>query len=88
MNGGKRSYICPVCGFTGLTVPPYDELDCPSYEICPCCGTEFGYDDASLTHAELRKRWIQDGMKWYSRHSGPPRGWNAQQQLNKAKMVD
>ena len=36
---------CPVCGYDGLYEPPYNEKGSGSYEICPCCGFQFGYDD-------------------------------------------
>jgi hypothetical protein len=55
------SYTCPVCGYDGLTVPPYenwpppkgmelsppyeDLLGRPSYEVCSQCAFEFGNDD-------------------------------------------
>lgn len=51
--------ICPVCGYLGCLIE--------DWHICPCCGTEFGYDDAGRTHAELRRRWIDGGMKWWSK---------------------
>lgn len=38
-------YICPICGYDKLLEPPYDEYNNPSYEICPCCGFEYGFDD-------------------------------------------
>lgn len=37
--------ICPVCGFDGLDFKPYDEKGFGTFEICPCCGFEFGCDD-------------------------------------------
>ena len=39
--------MCPVCGFVGLAVSPYNEAGGGSFEICPCCGFEFGFDDDS-----------------------------------------
>ena len=38
-------HMCPVCGYIGLNEQPYDDNGCPSYEICSCCGFEFGFDD-------------------------------------------
>jgi hypothetical protein len=54
-------FACPVCGFMGLSVRPYqvwppppglklvppygDLLGSPSYEVCRRCGFEFGNDD-------------------------------------------
>lgn len=67
--------ICPVCGFL-MRYPARD------WNICPSCGTEFGYDDAGRTHAELRHAWIDRGMQWWSPVESPPDGWNALEQLN------
>lgn len=41
----KPKYTCPVCGFDGLKEAPYGPNQEPSYEICPNCGFEFGFDD-------------------------------------------
>lgn len=84
----EQSIICPVCGFIGLDEPPYDETGCPSYVICPCCGTEFGYDDTTAAHRELRIRWISGGMLWWSKREPPPSGWNPKKQLDGAHMTD
>lgn len=75
------TYRCPVCGYPGLDEPPYDEHGCASYNICPCCGTEFGYDDNNIAHAELRKRWISSGMRWWSKTTPKPADWDAERQL-------
>jgi hypothetical protein len=64
--------LCPVCGYN----MPYPANN---YHICPCCGTEFGNDDARDTHEELRRRWIDAGAHWFFRN--PPIGWSAWSQL-------
>ena len=71
------SYTCPVCGF--------DELDEPAtnWTICPCCGTEFEYDDARTSHEELRQRWIAGGCKWWSPVDAVPPGWDPRAQLDR-----
>ncbi len=61
--------------------PPYGSDGRPSYAICRCCGTEFGYDDASKTHAELRERWVRGGMRWWSKAQAPPEDWSPSAQL-------
>lgn len=39
-----------------------------SFELCPCCGVEWGYDDATADSAlEYRERWIGAGAPWRSR---------------------
>ena len=68
------TYDCPVCGF-GMEEPPRD------YNICSCCGTEFDYHDANTPIEDLRKSWIDGGMKWWSSYNNPPHGWDAAEQL-------
>ena len=78
---------CPVCGYGPLMSQPWQDEE-PSDEICPCCGTQFGYDDFATTdaarqarHDKLRKNWIASGCSWFSRSRRPPAGWNAAEQL-------
>jgi hypothetical protein len=73
-------YDCPVCGYNAMKKPPAD------HSICPCCGVEFGLDDAGPAlideiHAGLRRRWLTQGMKWHSQYLHAPSGWNAIDQL-------
>lgn len=70
-------YLCPVCGYDSLTAPPAD------YSICPCCGTEFGYDDFNRTWPELREKWLKSGAQWFSDRTHAPQGWNAADQIAK-----
>lgn len=69
------SHQCPVCAFEGLVAPPAD------FEICPCCGTEFGLDDHDKTHAHLRADWINNDYRWFSRANPAPLGWDPIAQL-------
>jgi len=69
------TYTCPVCGYDGLEYPPAE------FMICPSCGTEFGNDDFELSYAELRQRWINNGMRWWSDARAAPKGWNPFRQL-------
>lgn len=64
---------CPVCAYTALPYPPND------YNICPCCGTEFGNDDSFMSHEELRRAWIAQGARWFFGQA--PMGWNPYLQL-------
>lgn len=54
------SYLCPVCDYA-----MQDSPDPALFNICPCCGTEFGYDDFFLTHAEIRALWLRNGSRWW-----------------------
>lgn len=80
----SRAETCPVCLWPGLMEEAWSQ-DCPSHEICPSCGTEFGYDDAvgftdveALTrrHDELRQAWVSAGMRWWSDSSERPEAWH------------
>jgi hypothetical protein len=75
-------YICPVCGYYRLTSPPMN------FAICPCCYTEFGYDDTTLSHAQLRQEWIRKGMPWEGVNvEPPPHGWNPYAQLERIGVI-
>jgi hypothetical protein len=84
-------YVCLVCGYPNLDEPPLgDKLGIGgSDEICPCCGTHFGYHDAAggdpvrrkEVYKELRRKWIANGMKWRARSEQPPTGWDPVKQL-------
>lgn len=81
-----RKNICPVCGYDELLERPYEEDGLASYEICGCCGFQFGYDDYDLgiTHSEYREYWIENGCKWrYSQLK--PNGWSLKKQLKNLK---
>lgn len=76
--------ICPVCGFDGLDFKPYDEKGFGTFEICPCCGFEFGCDDfpdKKASWLKWRKAWITNGCVWFSQSTKPPQNWDAKNQL-------
>lgn len=64
---------CPVCAYGKLPYPPHD------YNICPCCGTEFGNDDAASSHHQLLGMWIAGGANWF--FGSAPENWNPWRQL-------
>lgn len=76
-------YVCPVCGYDCLYEPPWSD-GVGSDEICPSCGTHFGYDDSAsgdaglreARHRELRARWMDGGCCWFSRTRKPPEQWD------------
>ena len=68
------TYRCPICAYD-MPFPPKDD------NICSCCGTEFGYDDVSKSHAQIAEEWIEKGAKWFSSYVHPPRNWNPWMQL-------
>jgi hypothetical protein len=74
---------CPVCGFE---FPPgsraaYDS-DGGSFDICPCCGFQYGVTDGIRheTHDSWREKWVRAGAE--IRHpSEASAGWSAADQL-------
>jgi hypothetical protein len=84
--------ICPICGFDKLLNPPYDNLGYPSYEICPCCSFEYGFDDSSegFTFDSFRKKWIENGFT-FSIKEEMPKNWDKDamlKQLDNIKKVN
>lgn len=91
------SNMCPVCGFELWFLPWSDE--CPSDEMCPCCGIQFGLDDVidlddvSLStrmtyYAQVRSRWIDGGMLWRGSVTNKPKNWDPRKQLRIASFPD
>jgi hypothetical protein len=74
----NKRMICPVCGYKNLPYPPQD------YNICPCCSTEFGNDDAIYSHRQLLGMWIAGGANWF--FGKAPENWNPWMQLLNAGL--
>jgi hypothetical protein len=72
---------CKVCGYD-MPYPPV------AYNICPCCGIEYGLDDAFDSYQDFRDNWLREGGKWFSRIEPhlQPNGWNAWDQLERAGL--
>lgn len=78
------TYCCPVCGYDQLRSAPANHM------ICPCCGTQFGYDDYAESHSALRQNWMSAGCKWFSRQTPPPANWSvgsARVQMTRAGLL-
>ena len=83
----QARFLCPVCGYPDLYDEPWTDGS-PSDEICPSCGTQFGYDDAGMDaaaitgrHAQLRQEWRASGCRWFSSSRLPPASWDPSEQL-------
>lgn len=74
-------YCCLVCGYPSLPGPP------ANYEICPCCGTEWGNDDQVYGIPALRARWVEGGALWWSQRIPPPPHWDGHEQLRRAGLA-
>lgn len=80
------AYHCPVCGYDKLTEKPYDTKGNPSYEICVCCGFQYGYDDVDQEHTfeSYFEEWLNNGAKWFEPNS-QPKDWDIKNQLQNIK---
>ena len=69
--------------------PPYSQrYGMPSYEVCACCGFEFGNDDEPrtappVTFAAYFREWFAGGCVWFDPQSRPE-NWSVEGQLRKA----
>ena len=73
--------ICRICGLDQGYPAWGEDGETPTYNMCPCCGVEFGYEDAFLdTIRDYRQTWLANGGKWLMPQLRPE-GWNLQEQL-------
>src|SRR5262245_11884475 len=57
----------------------------PYYEVCDCCGFEFGFDDEpgtgpGVSFDEYRHEWIAGGCAWFTPPQRPE-DWSLERQL-------
>ena len=75
--------ICHICGYRLEHVCRTDEHTPPDFSICPCCGCEFGYEDATRTAVErYRNDWTRKGCPWFD-ESQRPADWDREAQLSR-----
>lgn len=81
-SGEFMEYVCPICGYNKLQETPYDKDGNPSYEVCKCCGFEFGFDEyIEDNNGEIlefsdalkiyRSNWIKAGAILFSPNDFP-----------------
>lgn len=81
-------HLCRVCGWESAGYPWGEEGLKPSFEICPCCGVEFGNDDSSAKGVrQARARWMEDGYPWTVAEEKPV-DWQADTQLGRLKETE
>jgi hypothetical protein len=72
--------------------PPYSlHFGIPSYEVCNCCGFEFGNDDEPgaaepESFRSYLNNWIVGGARWFD-PALQPLNWSLQAQLNAARIL-
>lgn len=72
---------CRVCGIFNEDCPWGQDGKTPLYEICSCCGVEFGNEDYSIESVhEYRMSWLKNGSKWFNENE-KPYNWALEKQL-------
>jgi hypothetical protein len=76
-------HSCPVCGWEGLERKPVHPYG--TFEICSCCGTEFGLDVVFEEDiAEARADWLKEGAVWFSDFEKPD-DWSMERALEQLR---
>jgi hypothetical protein len=103
----ETQFSCPCCGFGGLRSLAYEKLQfpieasleppysrhfgMPSFEVCPCCGFEFGNDDEpgtgdAVSFRSYLRAWIGRGARWFDPKQ-QPQNWLLDDQLKSAGIT-
>ncbi|HEY2172355.1 MAG TPA: hypothetical protein VGH85_00930 [Mycobacteriales bacterium] len=80
----RMEILCPICGSPDQIAEPRSPTSGgASFEYCPCCEFQFGYqdDDQGFSYSEWRGRWISQGMRYGAEGDRPPSEWNPTTQL-------
>lgn len=81
MINNKPSFFCRVCGLNQQEYTWGEDNNSPTFGICACCGTEFGYHDSSLDALRAqRQRWLLNDGKW-SDIKDMPTNWSLSEQM-------
>ena len=60
--------FCNICGYRPEAAPWGDAGKDPSFEFCPCCKVEWGYQDSNpVAIGRFRTLWLQKGAPWSER---------------------
>ncbi|GDJ42217.1 hypothetical protein BvCmsKSNP075_02093 [Escherichia coli] len=81
LDTGGGCEVCRVCGAEHPEAPWGDDGETPTYDICNCCGVEFGYEDSTVQSIKkYRAKWLDSGAKWMNKKS-EPQNWSVDEQL-------
>lgn len=76
-------FRCRVCGLLQPEPPWGEDGRTASFDICACCGVEFGYEDSTRAAVERhRTAWLASGPRWYEARSHPV-DWNVSEQVTR-----
>ena len=58
----NTAYNCLVCGFYQECLPWGKDGETPTFDICDCCGVQFGYEDCNVFYVKkFRVEWVKKG---------------------------
>ena len=81
MDNRKYIHNCRICGLYCDSPPWGDDGISPSFDYCPCCGVEFGYQDCNLKSIQVfRDKWLKNGANW-KEPEAKPSAWSLQTQM-------
>jgi hypothetical protein len=81
MPSDAEACRCRVCAWRNVVPPWGADGRSPTYDFCPCCGVEFGYQDFSAVGARrFREDWIARGAAWAT-PAARPASWSLDLQL-------
>lgn len=76
-----NDHNCRVCGLYFDDLPWGEDNNSPTYEICPCCGVEFGNEDYIIeTTKQYRQKWLREGANWFEPKEKPKK-WDKEEQF-------
>jgi len=76
-----KRYECRICGYKNEDFPWGEDGKTPNYQICPCCGTQFGVNDITLDDIhKTRNLWKKNGNKWFAKNETPA-DWDIETQM-------
>ena len=77
----KSIYNCRICGYTLDFFPWGRHGSTPTFELCPCCGVQFGVmDETFVLIQQEREEWLSSGTPWFDL-SKKPVNWDLEIQL-------
>ncbi len=72
MDSQSDKFACRICGLYQDEEPWGEDGKTPSFNICDCCGSEFGYEDCTFHSVEnARTQWKLKGYPWYNTKYAP-----------------
>jgi hypothetical protein len=73
---------CRVCGLLQDEPPWGEDGRTATFDICVCCGVEFGYEDSTRESVRrYRQAWLDKGGRWQNPKKRPA-NWSLEAQLN------